>query len=104
MFGAMQASAGPGQITRKGPIRCRVAPLPQGSAQARNPNHNAERKKPRSRARGFRSCCVLAGLEPGENRAGELIVQAGANDVLGEADVVDRRSDGGVEAAEIDVE
>src|SRR4051794_15070113 len=75
-----------------------------GLRAGRQSKPHAERKKPRARARGFRSCCVLAGLEPGENRAGELIVQAGANDVLGEADVVHRRSDGGVEAAEVDVE
>ena len=40
----------------------------------------------------------------GEDRAGELVVQAGANDVFLEADVGRQRRGAGVEAAEIDIE
>src|SRR5947209_18764590 len=39
-----------------------------------------------------------------EDRSGELVVQAGANNVFLEADIVDQRERPGVEAAEIDVE
>jgi hypothetical protein len=45
-----------------------------------------------------------ARLESREDRAGELVVQAGAKHVFLEADVVHNRSDAGVEAAEIDIE
>src|SRR4029079_5288407 len=39
-----------------------------------------------------------------EDRAGELVVQAGANDVFLEADIVHRSDRRGIEAAEIDIE
>src|SRR6476619_7886757 len=40
----------------------------------------------------------------GEDRSGELVVQAGANDVFLEADIVHQSNRRGIEAAEIDIE
>ena len=53
----------------------------------------ATKQKPRAVARGFRFCASVRTTRSvaGEDRAGELVVQAGANDVFLEADIVHER-------------
>src|SRR5260221_4954011 len=105
MFGATQARVGPGQIARRSPIHGRVAALQQSSADACRPT-KSQIKSPGPRPGAFAVAVVwpASGSEPRVDRTGELIVQTGPNDVFLEADVVHRRNNGGVEAAEIDVE
>src|SRR3954465_11816275 len=63
-------------------------------------------KSPGPWARGFRCCASVRTMRSvaGEDRSGELVVQAGANDVARKADVVHQRSRRSIEAAEIDIE
>src|SRR5438045_2214613 len=105
MFGAMQARVGPGRIARRGSIHGPVAALQQNSADAGRPNKKPN-KKPRAGPGALAAAVVwpARGSEPGEDRAGELIVQTGTNDVFLEADGVHHRGNAGIEAAEIDVE
>src|SRR5712672_3682049 len=65
-----------------------------------------KKQKPRAVARGFRICASVRAMRSvaREDRAGELVVQAGANDVFLEADIIHNRGHRGIEAAEIDVE
>src|SRR5438128_3474549 len=64
------------------------------------------KQKPRAVVRGFRLCASVRSTRSvvREDRAGELVVQAGANDVFLEADIVHKRCRAGVEAAEVDPE
>src|SRR5438067_5326858 len=64
------------------------------------------KQKPRAVARGFRLCASVRSTRSVaiEDRAGELVVQAAANDVFLEADIVHQRRRAGVEAAEVDPE
>src|ERR1041385_6690460 len=66
----------------------------------------SSKQKPRAVARGFRSDASVRSTRSvvREDRSGEPVVQAGANDVFLEADIVHDRGDRGIEAAEIDVE